>query len=865
MLWAIHILEAADTTKAHELLKALAGGDGRAELTQQAKAVLGRLAGLDAIIKNPPAGVLELRLLPQPAAPGMPQPAVKPEEFQQYVKSLAEKGPQAAVGEADSFRWLQAGCVLPPTPFTAAHKGCLYVLLANRWPYMTPTDFVRRNMAWELVKARQGKDQLRLPAVEFELNVQVKSHLRLIPQSGQTAHVAVVVGEEVVSIVASSEALTAKGQIAGLFSRRRAQSLAAALRAGMRPIRTLLAASMNGELEQAKEILADWPELVGVRGRQPPFRDQQPLHAAVRGNHKEMVELLLARGADVNALGWPGQTPLHMAVNKGKLELVRLLLGKGADMRVADRQGLTALQNAAAAGNREMAEVLIAAGADVNAKGKAGMTPLAYAVGGWLAAGKDNPCVELLLAKGAKLDIFAAAALGKLDQIQAFLKADPDAAKATAMGRITPLHLAATAGHTDVAAALLDSGADVDAGRTEWAAPLTLAAGYGRKEIVKLLLERKADVNAVDADRGTPIASAAYQGWTDIVELLLDHGAELEPKDPRAAPLEGAVRGGQAQVVKLLLARGAKLKKGLLCELARASASTYGPHPALGCKPDFVGTAKVLIAAGADVNALYEGNTPLHLAADVHFGRKPDLELIGLLLDSGADVNAKGGQHRTPLHMAANSGNVTVAKLLLDAGADPFIEDDPKSVFAVRPVDEAKKWGDRTKAVVELLERHMAPRLEATKKAVEAAVWEFLLAVVNDDHKTIQTVTHDPPHMAKGIWPKWVQELRAEYAGQFDRLMSITASTARAGWAEVFVQTPLTAEHKYLVVFLMKFPDGKWRVLETSKTTQDLPQALGQRIHYARSQYQSFREKIFKAAEPDKGKTPAASATKERG
>ena len=96
-----------------------------------------------------------------------------------------------------------------------------------------------------------------------------------------------------------------------------------------------------------------------------------PLHAAARKGLKEVVELLIANGADVNAKDVLGQTPLHFADTK---EIAELLVAAGADVSAKeDTRGRTPLHHAA---TKEVAELLIAAGADVNAKANNGKTPL---------------------------------------------------------------------------------------------------------------------------------------------------------------------------------------------------------------------------------------------------------------------------------------------------------------------------------------------------------------------------------------------------------------------------------------------------------------------------------------------------------
>jgi ankyrin repeat protein len=90
-------------------------------------------------------------------------------------------------------------------------------------------------------------------------------------------------------------------------------------------------------------------------------------YAADHG-HKEVAELLIAKGADVNARDDVGRTPLHIAAIYGYKEIAELLIAKGADVNAKIEGGGTPLHIAAHLGHKEVAELLIAKGADVNAK-----------------------------------------------------------------------------------------------------------------------------------------------------------------------------------------------------------------------------------------------------------------------------------------------------------------------------------------------------------------------------------------------------------------------------------------------------------------------------------------------------------------
>ena len=92
------------------------------------------------------------------------------------------------------------------------------------------------------------------------------------------------------------------------------------------------------------------------------------LYIAVGQGHKEVAQLLIMKGANVNAVCWLGYTPLHWAVTVlgGKTDLAELLITKGANVNAVDNKGWTPLAKAAYSGFIDLAELLISKGANVN-------------------------------------------------------------------------------------------------------------------------------------------------------------------------------------------------------------------------------------------------------------------------------------------------------------------------------------------------------------------------------------------------------------------------------------------------------------------------------------------------------------------
>lgn len=105
-----------------------------------------------------------------------------------------------------------------------------------------------------------------------------------------------------------------------------------------------------------------------------------PLHSTLymrnREQAKAIAELLLTRGADVNAKNYTDQgTPLHSAVTAGYKEIVELLVYRGADVNAKNKDGWTPLHLAICFGHKDIVELLLANKADINAKDNNGLTP----------------------------------------------------------------------------------------------------------------------------------------------------------------------------------------------------------------------------------------------------------------------------------------------------------------------------------------------------------------------------------------------------------------------------------------------------------------------------------------------------------
>lgn len=134
-------------------------------------------------------------------------------------------------------------------------------------------------------------------------------------------------------------------------------------------------AIQKGKIRSIKKLLSKQPALL-LLGH---WKHGKQLHAAAETGRKDVVELLLAHGADVNVKDLHGETPLHKAVCGGHGQAVESLLAAKADINAEDSCKSTPLREAVTSKRPDMVSLLLAQGASVNVALQNGETPLAGA------------------------------------------------------------------------------------------------------------------------------------------------------------------------------------------------------------------------------------------------------------------------------------------------------------------------------------------------------------------------------------------------------------------------------------------------------------------------------------------------------
>lgn len=430
------------------------------------------------------------------------------------------------------------------------------------------------------------------------------------------------------------------------------------------------------------------------------------------------------RNIDVTARDRKDNTPLHLAIRPYRynfrgtvgLEVIVALLHAGADVNASNEDGNTPLHLAAkwTLPNSKVIVALLQVGADVNASNEDSNTPLHLAIISQWSKKEGNPA-----------------------PVVALLQAGADVNATNERGN-TPLHEAIKEGPRsfEIAMKLIEWGADINARNDDGNRPLHIAAEAEYFEIFAALLDVGADVSARNKLGNTPLHSVAHNHDGPLVETvsaLIRAGADVNASNLYGhTPLHLAVGRGTIKLIlstfsskalefemlamKLLLANPqGKSDVTFLVHSEAAALSAAADSAAM----EFLNSEmiEILIEAGADVNARTEsGYTPLHGIANIDVSRESTLrtlftnkilEVIAILLEAGADINARDNDGITPLHNSLDSrlsgriarGSEAITIFLIEQGANVNTLD----ADGVSPLDYAVRHG-HTKALIKLRE-----------------------------------------------------------------------------------------------------------------------------------------------------------------
>jgi|GEM_PF-4012759 len=321
----------------------------------------------------------------------------------------------------------------------------------------------------------------------------------------------------------------------------------------------------------------------------------------VRRDNPQIIKLLIAKGAYVNAKSKDSQTALTLAVKKGYLETVDLLISFGADVNFQNEDGLTLLMQAvkrkySSAVYFDMINLLIKNKADVRAQENNGLTVLMVAMQKDYSADSLN-LAKLLIEKGADVNA----------------KADD--------GATVLMHVVKRPefGYADLAKFLISNGADINARDNTGSTVLMAALQSGASEIPVLLMKKGLDVNIIDNEGLSALIQMGKKGDFNMAWLLIHSGADTDARD--------------------------------------ADGNTVLTQFIQGGYPD---QAQALVKEGLAINVKNkDGVTPLMYAVE-----KGYLNLVGAMLAGDGDIKIQDNSGRNAFDIAQKTGNSEMVSLI---------------------------------------------------------------------------------------------------------------------------------------------------------------------------------------------------------
>jgi len=456
------------------------------------------------------------------------------------------------------------------------------------------------------------------------------------------------------------------------------------------------------------------------------IQGKTPLYIAVEERRDSIIPILLKNGSEIFAADNSGVTPfdkavkssdsifsmmitpetviqrdsagntmLHAAVRNraNPVQIARILDAK-AHVDARNREGDTALHIAVRMNQRESSEFLISRGASIFSINSAGQSPLyiAFTSNGGIREWIINP-TTINSRDGLGNNMLHYAAEWKLNNvIPVVIRNGLSVEEANATGE-TPLFMAVKTNSASTIRVLVDNKANLNARDSQGNSVLHTAVRWNAKDAVEMLIAYKMDINSHSLNGNTPLHDAVIFRMPDIELLLIKHNANLEarnidgntpfmeavrygivPSVERLAhnmsdistrntrgdtPLHIAVSTEQIDIVNTLLRMGASIH-------ARNTRNITPFQLSLGISPVMVST--LLTADRVNISDDF-GNSALHIALQ----EKTADNILRTIISKGVRLNVVDSNGRTPLRLAVDMNVWESAKMIADAGADPFL------------------------------------------------------------------------------------------------------------------------------------------------------------------------------------------------
>lgn len=362
--------------------------------------------------------------------------------------------------------------------------------------------------------------------------------------------------------------------------------------------------------------------------------------------------------------GWP---PLLLAADSSSTKIAAYLIDKGADVNARGEDEATAMHLAARSGSLDVAKLLVESKVQIDAFIEKRMTVI-YFGGGSFTRHTPKPTARV----GTPLHW---ATYFNQPQVAALLIQNGANVNADDGHGNMPIHLAAQAGNMDLIKTLVGAGAQWQGKKNKFSEPHATPLHYAKTvEIAEYFMKEGVAVDA-DSDMGQPIHAASHFGHVEVIGYLLAHGASLETtcfwrmgglRAVHATPLWIAASAGRTDVIDYLANKGGDIRYtvdhgGSLLHAAamngHANVITHLIEKGLGIDD------KSGFPEASGMGGKWRSITPLGVAVDYC-----QLEAVKALVKAGADVNATFSDHwnssSNSLSMAIRDKNEQIAAYL---------------------------------------------------------------------------------------------------------------------------------------------------------------------------------------------------------
>ncbi|XP_067660339.1 ankyrin repeat domain-containing protein 50-like [Haliotis asinina] len=396
----------------------------------------------------------------------------------------------------------------------------------------------------------------------------------------------------------------------------------------------------------------------------PPLCD---LHNASKiGDLSRVNAILSQRRANIDCQKWIGRTPVMLAALKGHREVVELLVTKGANVKLIDKFGINILHLACLGGDRDVVKYILSRDMTyIDDIAQCKRTPMMLA-----AENGHEEVVELLLNEGANMSLVddgrnnilhLACERGHLEVVKYIVSQNKVDINSRGWKKRTPVMEAAKNGHKKVVEFLVEHGGDLSLVGYSGVNILHLACRGGHLEVVKYIVsQNKVAINSRGWKKRTPVMEAAKNGHKKVVEFLVEHGGDLSLVGYSGVNiLHLACRGGHLEVVKYIVSQNkvAINSRGWKKRTPVMEAATNGHKKVV----------EFLVEHGGDLSLVYYGGgNILHLACE-----GGHLEVVKYIVSQNkVDINSRGWKKRTPVMEAATNGHKNVVEFLVEHGGD---------------------------------------------------------------------------------------------------------------------------------------------------------------------------------------------------